>query len=412
MSPNPSRMERLAALERGDAAALGQPAELVQRAQALLASDDASGAEGLPEPLLELVALHAAERGRAAFLASAAAGPKALAKLVKKELYRLKSEGRAVELPKAAPEPASKPGAPEETLPAFMSPVDIDGRRTFIAPHHDARDGFSAVLGELSDVEGIVRVQAAPMPRRDYRKFARELARPRGGEPPWMELTASELGGFLAAALALNEKQGKGVEPSRAIVRNFPGEPTPAASRSWPPLEPQEERGKVQHGSRLFAELENARWMPANTALATLTHRIDEVATSRVVVDEAQRRQQIEAALDRTVEEYFVGEERGLWAERLFRQADYFAATGRQDLAHLAAANARAFAGSESAIQIPFARALFQKALIEQMESAMSRLPPEAREKMMRERQAAAAQKPADEPAAPPAPSGLIIPGR
>src|SRR3569833_4600203 len=104
---------------------------------------------------------------------------------------------------------ASNPSAPEETLPAFLSPVDIDGRRTIIAPHHDPRDGFAALMGELSDEEGLARVQAAPMPRRDYRKFARELARPRGGEPPWMELSALELGSFIAAASALNEKVNK-----------------------------------------------------------------------------------------------------------------------------------------------------------------------------------------------------------
>jgi len=396
--------ERLEALRRADAAALGQPPQLVERAQALLQASDPSDAEGLPESLLLLVARDAVDRQRVAFLAAASEGPKLLRRLVKKELYRLESEGRPLELPRREAPAPSHPAA-DESLPAFLSPVDIDGRRTFIAPHAALR-GFEAVLGELSDVEGVARVELAPMPRREYRKFARELSHPRGDEPAWLEVPPASLGGFIAAAREAAARHGAEREGSSELSRMFPGVSTPAASRSWPALDAEAERALVARGAEIFAELENARWLPAADVLRSLAQRIDEVASSRIVLDEAQRRQQLEAALERTVGEHFTGEVRALWAERLFRQADYFEATGRHAPAVLLAANARAFAGETPIAEVPLARALFQKALFEQTQAALARLPPEEREKLLaeeRSREALPEQR---------AGSPLIVPGR
>ncbi|MBS2032594.1 MAG: hypothetical protein JST54_32270 [Deltaproteobacteria bacterium] len=405
--PSPARSDLLGALERDDAAALGQSPEHVARAKALLSNDDPSDAAGLPEALLELVVFHAAENRRAAFLARASVGPKVLARLAKKELYRLKSEGKALELPRVdgGPQPKEKSG---EALAAFLSPVDVHGRRTCIAPTEDVRHGFGAFLVELSDVDGVRRVELAPMPRREYRKFARELSRPEGGDPPWMELSLEELGGYIAAAVDLNVKRGTMEQHIRNLARAVPGEAKPAASRTWPVKDENVERELLHAGSKLFAEIELAGWMPPNEALALLGQRIDEVATSRLVVDEAQRRQQLENALDRTAADHFDRATRDLWAERLFRQADYFDHTGRRPLCDLASATARALASDRPIAEIPFTRVLFQKALLEQTEAALDRLPHDVREKLMAEERAAAEKAKQQPQGSEP----LIVPGR
>ena len=404
--PSPSRSELLAALERDDAASLGQKPEHVARAKTLLTNDDPADAAGLPEALLELVAHHAAEHRRTEFLARASTGPKVLARLAKKELYRLKSEGKPLELPRV--DAATTKEKSGEVLPAFLSPVDVHGRRTCIAPTEDVRRGFGALLVELSDIDGVHRVELAPLPRRAYRKFARQLSRPEGGDPPWMELSLEEVGSYVAAAVAINEKKGTLDQHIRNLARAVPGEPKPAVSRTWPVTDEKLERELLHAGSKLFAEIEVAGWMPPNEALALLGQRIDEVATSRLVVDEKQRRTQLENALDRTAADHFDRPTRELWSERLFRQADYFDHTGRRPLCDLASATARALAGDTPISEIPFVRVLFQKALLEQTEAALDRLPPDVREKLMAEERAAAEKAKREPPASEP----LIVPGR
>jgi hypothetical protein len=404
MNATPTFAERLQALHRGDSQALGQAQALVDRARGLLESDDPGEAEGLPEALLELVARDAAERRRVDFLAAAVLGPKALARLVKKELYRLKSERRPLELPRPASRPAA-PTPPASTLPAYVSPLGIDGRRTFIAPHQDPR-GFQAVLGELSDVEGLVQAEAVAMPRREYRKFVRELSHSGGEQHAWLETDLPTFSSLVANAREVVVAGKEAPENSAALAGMFPGTPAPAASRSWPALERAAEEAQVRAGPQIFSHPENARWLPSMEALNSLALRMDEVATSRIVADEGQRRQQMEAALDRCVEEYFTQSARALWAERLFRQADYFEATGRGEIAQLLAANARAMTGQAPMLEIPFARVLFQKALYEQTQAALDRLTPQEREKLFAEERERGSRVEV-QPASP-----LIVPGR
>ncbi len=112
---------------------------------------------------------------------------------------------------------------------------------------------------------------------------------------------------------------------------------------------------------------------------------MDEVAVSRLFIDDAQRKAAFERAADEAAEAWFTPQRRARYARRLLEMAHVLASENRIDAARTAVAVARDLSGEQGA-KNPFCRALFSHALEERW------------------------QKPAEPSAAPATPGGLITP--
>jgi hypothetical protein len=381
-----SRKDAIAALERGDASALGQPAEAVEAARKLLGVGEADldALARLPEPLLELVLAEAILHDRQSLLTRAAQGPKAVARVAKKELYRARSEGKVIELPQSqkvasAPAPTGSTTtstAAAESFPHLLSHADQGGLQNFLGAHLDAHGHIEAFTGEFDDQAGLLRIDIGEVSRRNYKQLVRQLRTPRPGEFTLGETSAARFAGALHRASALG--MGSGVSPHAVdrLLRAFPGkaEDDRTASESWPALPDNEERAAVGTSSDLFLQPEMFAWTPGMDPLQAIGRKLLEVSTSQLYVDDAQRRQQGDRVVADAVAAFFTREERNRYARRLFINADHFEQTGRAEVAKKAAAVARALRGETPIEQIPFLRTLFDKALYEQVEGARARM--------------------------------------
>src|SRR5438445_228573 len=134
-------------------------------------------------------------------------------------------------------------------------------------------------------------------------------------------------------------------------------------------------------GAALFEDPLFMAWIPEEDDLRRFALRLDEIATSQLYIDAAQRRQALERAADDAALAYFTPQRRALYAKRLVEMAHVLASERRLDAARTALAVSRAL-GTDATNS--FCRALFTHSL-------QGRLEPKA-------------------PPPQPSPSGLVTP--
>src|SRR3954470_10213265 len=171
-----------------------QPAE-VHAAREVLAKlqteavAQTAGLEG-PEPravaaqiaalpaMLALALTHAA--GRAArqevLVELAAAKDRALGKEAKRELQKLKQRGVQVQEIRPQGEPVLRPLPEGEAPVCYASSIDAYGERA-VWWSRPARQGVEVVQVVLSDLKGILAVDALALSRRSWREFVKRLPR-------------------------------------------------------------------------------------------------------------------------------------------------------------------------------------------------------------------------------------------
>jgi hypothetical protein len=113
-------------------------------------------------------------------------------------------------------------------------------------------------------------------------------------------------------------------------------------------------------------------WIPEEDALRSFALKVDEIAVSRLFIDEAQRRQAFERAAEEAALAYFTPRRRAIYSRRLNEMAHVLASAGRIDAARTALAVSRAL---EKDAMNPFCRALFTHALAERLEKPAAKSP-------------------------------------
>src|SRR3954470_18379995 len=146
-----------------------------------LAGPDARGVAAqiaaLP-PMLSLALVHAAGRAsrQEVLLELATAHGRTLAKEAKRELQKLKQRGVQVQEIRPQGEPVLKPLPEGEAPSCYASSIDAYGERA-VWWTRAARQGVEVVQAVLSDLKGILAVDALGLLRRSWREFVKRLPR-------------------------------------------------------------------------------------------------------------------------------------------------------------------------------------------------------------------------------------------
>ena len=344
-------------------------------------------AAALPEARALAIVRAAGEAQRQEVLVElAAAAHKSVAKEAKRELQRLKQRGVQVQELKPRGDSVLKP-LPEAEAPAcYASSIDAYGERA-VWWSRATRGGIEVVQAVISDVRGILAIDALALSRRNFRDFAKRLPR-EGGVVTSVEVPKDHARWLIAAAAEEGARNGFSPPPAYAdalrILGPAPQQPPPLPAAS---IELGAE-GELPHrlaGASLFSDPLLSTWIPEEDTLRSFVLKVDEIAVSRLYLDDAQRKAAFERAADDASSAYFTPQRRARYARRLLEMAYVLAAENRLDAARTAVAVAHDLEGEQGA-RNPFCRALFTHAL-------------EGRWK-----------QPAQSPAPAAAPGGLITP--
>lgn len=341
------------------------PEDAVARARALaLSPSDAPAAhvEALPEPLA-LAVLEAAVLARAPALVDALAhgANKPLAKAAKKAAYKLRSAGVALPEPAPAPvaPPPRRPAAPAEELPCLSSPLGGDGTRTLLVVRPlPGGSGVELIEAVLQDERGVVELALSESGRSPARRFIRALEADPGAAA--VKLTRAEAVALLAEAAGQNEASHTPFPPGLDVALRHLGAAPARAPLEVPPPEPDDARLAAQ-ADRLHLTREVGAWLPPEGELERLAQRLDEVQTSRLVLSDAQRGEELRGMVHALAHAFFTPPVRALYARRLWHMGTYFERAGRPEDAALARAEARTLAHTSAPSR--FAETLFEKAL-------------------------------------------------
>ena len=336
----------------------------------------AAEAGALPEPLA-FALVHAAGEGRKSHLLAeiAAVAPKPVAKEAKRELQRLKQKGIQVEEVRSRAEPVMKPVPEAEAPPCLVSSIDAYGERA-IWWTRASKGGVEVVQAVVSDVKGVLGIDALSLPRRSFREFLRRL--PRGG----MVTTAAVPKDWARHLIAAAEEEGvrNGFSPPPAYVEALrilgPAPLTPPR----PPAEEidlpaDQEAALAQTGGSLYGDPLFAAWIPEEEDLRAFALKLDEIAVSRLYLDDGQKRQAMYAAAEDAAATYFTPQRRTRYARRLSEMAHVLRSERRMELARVALAVSRVLPGDDGA-RNAFARGLFVHALEQRFARGREAPPP------------------------------------
>lgn len=331
------------------------PAEAGKQAAAL-----AKGIGQIPDVLALSVLRAVGLAGRQDVLREVAVGEgKALAKEAKRELQRLKQKGVKVEdlLPRGAP--VLKPQPEAESAACYASSIDAYGERA-VWYAKSSRIGVEVVQAVISDVRGILAVDALGLSRRSWREFVKRM--PRQSAVTTIEVAREHARALIAEAAEQGARNGftpaQGYQDALAML-GPPREPSAPPSLDFGP---GGEEPYALAGARLFQDSLFSAWIPEEDALRTFSLKVEEIAQSQLYLDEAQRAAAFDRAAGEAAAAYFTPQRLARYARRLAEMARVLDSEGRQDLARTALAVSRRLAQPGGADN-PFCRALFAHAL-------------------------------------------------
>jgi len=318
---------------------------------------------GLPEPFA-FALVRAASEGRNSHLLAeiAAVAPKPVAKEAKRELQRLKQKGVQVEEVRSRSESVMKPVPEAEAPPCLVSSIDAYGERA-IWWTRPTKGGVEVVQAVVSDVKGVLAVDALSLPRRSFREFLRRL--PRGGMVTTAEVPKDWARHLIAAAEEEGVRNGFSPPPAYAEALRILG-PAPVAPPRAPgeeiELPPEQEASLLQAGGSLYGDPLFAAWIPEEEDLRLFALKLEEISVSQLYLDDGQKRQAMYQAAEDAAASYFTPQRRSRYSRRLLEMAHVLRSEGRTDLARIALAVSRALPADEGA-HGSFARGLFVHAL-------------------------------------------------
>ena len=368
--PQPAQVESArAALAKLHTEAVAQTAGLAGPDAGTVAAEISA----LPE-MLALALVHAAGRAsRQEVLLELATGPnRTLAKEAKRELQKLKQRGVQVQEIRPQGEPVLRPLPEGEAPSCYASSIDAYGERA-VWWTRAARQGVEVVQVVLSDIKGILAVDALGLSRRSWREFVKRL--PRQGVVTSAEIPKDHARQLIADAEAAGARNGfsppKAYVDALRILGPAPevAPPSPGLSVALP-----DELAHQMAGAALFEDPLFMAWIPEEDELRRFALRVDEVATSKLYIDARQKQQAFQDAAGSAAESYFTPQRRALYARRLVEMAHILAAENRPDAARTALAVSRVL---EKDAGNPFCRALFAHALRGRLEEKQEPPPPQ-----------------------------------
>lgn len=334
--------------------------ELPPAARAFLDDDVALLPAALDDAAGESLVALLVERGDAARLQRLGDGAdKALAKRARKALHVLRTRGVAAPKPEKREFRPHGPFAPAEEL-SLASMIDGRGER-IVWLVRGADKGLDIFEAQLSDTRGILGFTTANAPRKDWRAHAarvvadERMAVARVSERHARQLIEDGYRRTLAAGRVPPEEFAR----ARLGMGHYEPEERHPALDAAPPYDVAEVRGKL---ATLHALPELRTWIPPEESLPALDLEVGNILTSKLIVDPAQRKEQLAAAVEKVATAALTPEYRALLAARLYETALLLAARDKRDEARLATtAAALTLDERVAALDNPFVIRLFDK---------------------------------------------------
>ena len=310
-----------------------------------------------------------------------------VAKAARTGLHRLRSQKIGIEIPATIVSGPSGTGliAAAQGLQGLLSMYDSHGQRV-VGLTQPATKGIIVHQACISAEFGLLEFESWTSSRRQYKQLIEKL---RGHLA--IEFVDLQLAHWFLEDGAKRCQEAKRALPKGYVRASQSLGPPPSGQHPALAIPPVSANHEDLLG--LFQLRELARWLPDQEFMQRLILRLQEVATSRVVLDERQRADQLKTSIERAVPEYYTPS-RCVTCRRILLDTAHLLAVGnRTSDASLARAAADLFAlPLEQLIAHPFAQKFIDR-ILKPKESA----PKEEDKKEIEETQLA---------------GGLILPGR
>jgi hypothetical protein len=329
-------------------------------AKRVLLGEEVAAPEVIREEVVEALVGELVSRTEAAILSRLAGGSqRAVAKAARTGLHRLRSHKVSVTLPAPAPEQATPRGTgliEEESTPrGLLGPYDTRGQRPIWLALPSAR-GLLLHQAKVSAEHGLIGFESYSTTRRKFRTLRERLAEMMA----IAEVEGTVAHWFIEDAARRCQQIQHGLPEQYAAASQLLGAPPggehPALSLEPPPGTPD---------LRAILELRAlAAWVPDQRFMERLVLRLQEIATSRIVVDERQRAVQSAAAIESALDEY-LSEQRCQASQRiLLDSAHLLSLLGDPAAASLTRAAADLFGGARKELLVhPLLRAWIDRVL-------------------------------------------------
>ncbi|HOX43115.1 MAG TPA: hypothetical protein PK668_05940 [Myxococcota bacterium] len=267
---------------------------------------------------------------------------------VKKEarraLHLLQSRGVKVDIPvERGASVLDRPVEEKlEELPCYLSPVGGNGSRMVLLARY-THGGVAVHQGEINDQDGLAQFAGGVIGRNRYRKLLGELEVQADGG--LLGISFAEARWRVAQAAELTRKAGKSLPDGYLEASGELGEVQAGAAGPDPrALLPAESLGDtaelLSKAGELFEHPAFADWLPEEDVLKLVDEKIKEVESSQVAINDEQRVDGVNRALDAGVAALIDGDRRARLVARVLEQAAIFQRLDKPALARQAAAAA------------------------------------------------------------------------
>ncbi len=306
---------------------------------------------------------------------------RAVAKAAKRALHQLKARGVSVEADSKG-ETFSFEIAPDvvrDSL-AYLTGIDGLGGRIMWVLSPNTAGGYSLLEAVTDDVHGIRKAEILATTRGDFR---RHMTRLRDNPSVLLAMApATAVTGFLRTAEELNAESQTEVPPSYTEFREGLAGVLFEPGEAWDPGLPEcpvsedERREVLRAAVELLGVPYFAAWAILGPATEEAAVAVRAAETSDILVDDDQRKQQVDQAIA-GVADSFDGAERARFKARLHDMATVMAVTGDETEAIRAMVAGDAFETVEDLYaDHPFARAIIQRGVMAAYQHLRQQEPP------------------------------------
>lgn len=288
---------------------------------------------------------------------------KAGRKALRRAQHRLRSRGIELASPPAAPRVATLPKLDDTLEASLVSPPDPSGAQLLVLVEPSPSGGARVFQGVVDLERGILEFQVLQVNRSQARRLVRDLE---SSERLVVTAAPREALAALLARAAEAHPADRALPPPfvewrSRIARASQSAATPGdLARAALGVEPLP--SLLREVAEAVAEGNVGPWPPDFEVLRGWGERISDIAKSELLVDDQQRRAQVDGIVEQAVETRFAGDAATRIAHR-FEELAYAAwQRGDESQARRCLAAARAFRDG-SPRENPVARALLERAL-------------------------------------------------
>lgn len=289
--------------------------------------------------------------------------PKAGRKALRRALHRARSRGVEVPETSARPVVAKLPAVEDKRSEALVTAVDPSGAQLLILAEPHPGGGVRLFEAVVDDERGVLEFHVGSTTRSEARRFLKELA-----DSERVLATSAPPESLRPRLARIAERHPEErplpsgfVDWRRRVAEPVEGDRTPG-ELARDALGGDEGGRGTERALELVEQGELGPWPPPPEVLRATAEKLHETAGSRIVVSDAQRREQRDEVYREALAARLAAGARGRDADRLEETAYVWWRHGREEDAR-ACVRAAAELRDAQAVDHPLARALLERAV-------------------------------------------------